>query len=1249
MATKIILTNGNDKISGTANADNLDALAGNDTILGLGGNDTLIGNIGNDSLNGGNGNDNLQGSNGNDTLDGGTGFDILTGGAGDDVYFVDNVKDKIVEDNNSGGGVDTVNSSVTYSLADRNDKKGVEILILTGKQNLSATGNDGSNLLVGNSGNNILLGNGGNDNLQGGLGNDTLNGGTGANRLDGGAGSDVYLISSSLDSIIESANAPEQDADTVKSSISYTLPDNVEILTLTGSLDIDGTGNSTNNIINGNDGANQLFGAEGIDLINGNDGDDQLSGGAGNDTLDGGDGNDTAVYDGIEADYSVSFNNGDSTWTVIEDSSGDRDILSNMDTLQFADNSRELTSAIIPSLSVDDISVSEGNNGTKNAGFILTLSEATSQVVSVDYATLDDTAQAGSDYTSISGTISFAAGETHKTINIPIVGDKMVEANETLRLSLSNPNGIVLSGSEAVATLLNDDQPFLSIVGISLDEGNAGTKDATVTVNLSGAFDKPISVDYATADGTATAGSDYTKKTGSLTFNPGETSKTINVTVLGDSLAETHETLRVLLKNPTNAALDIKASTATITINDDDKPAAQPVLSIANVKAQEGNEGSTDATITVKLSVPATQEISVNYNTTDGTATVNSDYTAASGTLTFAVGETSKTFVVPVLGDTVAEANETVQLQLATPSNATLSPTAANAELTIIDDEPPLPKLSIASLSMPEGNSDSSMATLTVKLSTASTQDVTVSYATLDASAIAGNDYTGVSGNLTFAVGETSKTIEIGVLGDSILESDEKFSVILSAPINAVLDSAKTATVTLTNDDKGVVFNGWDTPITEDSDNVTTTTDNDRIDALAGDDFIDGNDGQDSISGGLGNDTLLGSAGHDTLVGGEGDDALSGADGIDWLLGDQGNDTLSGGTSGDILSGGDDEDSLAGDEGNDILSGDAGIDSLLGGTGNDTLTGGNGDDLLNGNADNDSLNGGNDNDTLYGEGGFDSIDGGAGNDSIDGGYRNDTLIGGTGNDTLIGGGDYWGDVYGTESGNDILIGGDGNDYLIDNNTYYGNGNDTLDGGAGNDILYAQEGNDLLTAGDGDDQLGYYISESNPNIVTLPTEEWGNDTLNGGAGNDTLNGGYDNDSLLGGAGDDVLYGNAKEPANDGADTLIGGAGNDTLTGNGGDDVFLFNLGDSGVGMGQRDIITDFYATSTTEVIDLTAVSPNKLALNGSSAFTGADQVRYVPDFVNKLTVIQINLNADLAPDMEIQLTGIIGLSLSDFVL
>ena len=223
------------------------------TITGNDGNNTLDGGYGSDSLNGGAGNDSLIGGAGagNDTLNGGTGDDTMVGGAGNDTYIVDSTGDVVVENPNAGN--DTVISSITYSLG-----ANVENLILSGSANINGIGNSLNNVITGNAGNNVLNGGGGNDTLAGGAGNDT------------------YIVDSTGDVVTENLN---EGTDTVRSSITYTLGANVENLVLTGTGDLNGTGNALDNVITGNSGSNTL------------------DGGAGNDTLVGGDGNDTYIVD----------------------------------------------------------------------------------------------------------------------------------------------------------------------------------------------------------------------------------------------------------------------------------------------------------------------------------------------------------------------------------------------------------------------------------------------------------------------------------------------------------------------------------------------------------------------------------------------------------------------------------------------------------------------------------------------------------------------------------------------------------------------------------------------------------------------------------------------------------------------------------------------------------------------------------------------------------------------------------------
>jgi Ca2+-binding RTX toxin-like protein len=285
--------------------------SGNIDGTGLGGDDILYGNSGNNSLAGAAGNDTLHGGIGNDTLDGGTGSDSLVGGAGDDLYQIDDAGDTVVEI--AAEGTDTVLASVSHTLSEH-----VEVLSLTGSSDINGTGsagndtvygNSGANLLAGADGNDSLLGGAGNDTLEGGLGNDTLDGGTGSDSLAGGQGDDLYLVDDTADVVTETSG---QGTDTVQSFVTYTLPVEVEVLSLMGGSDINGTGQGGGDILIGNAGNNELFGMGGNDRLEGGDGNDTLDGGAGQDLLDGGDGSDTFVFSSMgPMDTLVGFTGGE--------------------------------------------------------------------------------------------------------------------------------------------------------------------------------------------------------------------------------------------------------------------------------------------------------------------------------------------------------------------------------------------------------------------------------------------------------------------------------------------------------------------------------------------------------------------------------------------------------------------------------------------------------------------------------------------------------------------------------------------------------------------------------------------------------------------------------------------------------------------------------------------------------------------------------------------------------------------------
>jgi hypothetical protein len=222
-----------------------------------------------------------------------------------------------------------------------------------------------------------------------------------------------------------------------------------------------------------------------------------------------------------------------------------------------------------PTLSISDASVTEGDSGTTTAVFTVTLSAASGRVVSVTYATADGTASAGADYNSASGTLTFAPGALTQFLTVTVLGDTLDEPDETFTVNLSNAVNAAIADGQGVGTILDDDpEPTLSISDASVTEGNAGPVSAVFTVTLSAASGRVVSVTYATADGTASAGTDYISTGGTLTFAPGETTRTLTVTVNGDTLDEPNETFTVNLSNAVNAA--IADGQGVGTIRDDD-------------------------------------------------------------------------------------------------------------------------------------------------------------------------------------------------------------------------------------------------------------------------------------------------------------------------------------------------------------------------------------------------------------------------------------------------------------------------------------------------------------------------------------------------------------------------------------------------------------------------------------------------------------------------------------------------------
>jgi hypothetical protein len=253
-----------------------------------------------------------------------------------------------------------------------------------------------------------------------------------------------------------------------------------------------------------------------------------------------------------------------------------------------------------PVASIGDAQVKEGAAGVNTTiGFTITLSRPASGGETLTWSTANGTATAGSDYTAASGTVTFAAGQTGTVVNVTITGDNTYEPDETFKINLSNPQGLGIAGGSATITIQNDDAqpvtpPVISVAPQSVTEGNSGPSTFSIVLTLSKAATTAISVTVTTSSGTAIAGSDYTAKTGTVTFAAGSTSAIFTVSVTGDTLREGNETFNLLLSNATGGAT-ISPTSATMTILDDD----------AALNATAVGPGAGGATLTQAALAPA--------------------------------------------------------------------------------------------------------------------------------------------------------------------------------------------------------------------------------------------------------------------------------------------------------------------------------------------------------------------------------------------------------------------------------------------------------------------------------------------------------------------------------------------------------------------------------------------------------------------------------------------------------------------
>lgn len=971
----------------------------------------------------------------NNTLRANTGNNVLTGGLGNDTYVVNSTSgDTVIE--NAGEGTDTVQSSVTYTLASN-----VENLTLTGSGTINATGNELDNVLTGNTGANNLTGAGGNDMLDGGTGNDTM---------AGGIGDDIYVVEVAGDVVNEAVG---EGTDTVQASLTYTAAANVENVVLTGTTAINATGNGLNNTLTGNSAANTLNGGAGIDT---------LVGGADNDIYVVDDSSDAVIENAAEGTDTVQ-----STVSYVLSANVERLTLTGAAAVDATGN--ELDNLITGNSAVNTLSGGLGNDTyvvgsgdmiveNNGEGTDLVQSSITFSLASnVENLTL--TASAAIDgtgneidnvLTGNTGVNVLSGGDGNDTLNggtgadtliggagndtfvVEIAGDTvsenaaegtdLVQSSVTYTLS-ANVENLTLTGSAAINATGNDlDNVLIGNTGVNTLTGGQGNDTLNggtgADVMVGGVGDDTYTVDNAGDTITENAAEGIDHVYSSLAYTLGSTLE--NLTLTGSSAI-----------NGTGNALDniLAGNTGTNTLTGGLGNDTYIVNNTADVAAENAAEG-TDAvfssvTFTLganveNLTLTGTGAINATGNELDNVLTGNTGNNTLNGGIgsdTMSGDAGNDTYVVDAAGDVAIEGEgagtDTVQ-------SAVTFTLAANVENLTLTGSAAVDGTGNGLDNMLTGNSG--INTLTGG---------------------AGNDtLNGGSGNDTMLGGSGDDTYVVAQSGDVVTELDGEGTDLVQS----------SATHTLSSFVENLTLTG--------ASNVNAT-------GNALDNLLFGNTGNNTLTGHAGNDTLDGGSGTDTMVGGDGDDTyysdVSGEvitevanQGLDRVV-SSATQTLAANVEMLFLTGASQingtgntsSNLLCGNDVRNVFSGGGGIDILEGAGGNDSLS---------------NTGGG-------------LFNGGLGNDSMSGGAGHDLYIGGTGSDTVT-----------TGTGRDIIVFnlGDGADTVSSSTTQ----DNTLSIGGGAtyaDLLFERTGNNLVLRVGATDQItltNYYASTSNRSLDTL---------------------------------------------------------------------------------------------------------------------------------------------------------------------
>nr|MBA3683992.1 hypothetical protein [Planctomycetota bacterium] len=443
-------------------------------------------------------------------------------------------------------------------------------------------------------------------------------------------------------------------------------------------------------------------------------------------------------------------------------------------------------------------------SGLENAApviFTAVLSQDSEYAISAPYTVSGTGSTAiggGVDYTLANGSFSFAIGQTSKTASMGIVNDALSENEELVFVALGTPTNATLGQSPTAGYSITDNDPLPS-VQFSVDGATApeATTSAALTILLSAAAGRDVSVDYTLSGSAVGGGIDYTLAGGSVTFAAGQTSKALSLTIVNDALDESNEAVIVTLSSPGKATLGSRA-TYTYTITDND---ATPTVAFGSStsSALEASSPGIAVLLSAASGLPVTIPLTVGGTASAGGA----DHDLASENFVIPPGTSSATIPVAIVGDQSDEPNQTVVVTMGTPTNATLGAITAHTYTIQDDDAPPRLDFAIATSQAAEALSP---AFIGLTLSATSEFGVTVGYARTGGTATAGADFALAGSSLTIAAGQVSAAIQLGIVDDSVAEADETVIVALISPANASLGPQSQHTYSILNDDTKISF-----------------------------------------------------------------------------------------------------------------------------------------------------------------------------------------------------------------------------------------------------------------------------------------------------------------------------------------------------------------------------------------------------------------------------------------------------------